>query len=401
MVVWGSEYVDMLLNVALPCLLAPGNLPGVTNINESRFLIITTSQDRNHIESSRVFNALKDLIHTEFIEPSWIEESIPYWLKAARGHQLAAKIAAEHAAYCVYLAPDFLLADGGLRRLVDLAAAGKTAVLVPGIRVTTETVVPEVQSAYASDSRQVMSIAPRALVQLCLRHIHPENQRYNWGHPHFSGCPVVCTWNVEGENGLLVRAFHLHPLLVRMSNPESLALLDSNTIDGEFLGFNCPDWDAIHVETDSDNIALFSLTGQHDRIQPEMANEASVELLRSLAFSAVVNPLHRYYFTKAIKLHSGNLNDKWLLLERQTGYIAYQVLSNLSYVPGPLAAQNPSDLLRYIPAMLMLREAIRRIGRKIVRDTNHFFRRLWSLAVVMRRPPGLQKATAPQDSKKH
>lgn len=369
-VVWGEKYVDMLLEVALPCLLAPGNLPGLPNLRESQFLIMTTPQDRARIAASPVFRSLGDIIEPVFVESPWIEQDIPYHLKAARGHQEAATWAADDHAYCVFLAPDFLLSDGALRFLVDTARSGKHAVMVPGIRVVTETILEEIRNTYSTPPGNALSIAPRALVELCLRHVHVENRRYNWDHPCFSQAPVVCTWNIPGEDGLLVRAFHLHPILVRMNNSESAVSLDENTIDGEFLGFNCPNWDAIHVETDSDNIALFSLTEKWDRRQESVPNTASVEQLRTIAFSVLANPLHRYYFTKAIMLHAGELNEKWDRVEKQTGLLAYRALS---CAPTWMARN-----LQTVSARMLLRE----VASRIVRRLRRYARKLYSLTTL-------------------
>ncbi len=360
MVVWGDKYVDLLLDWALPFLLAPGNLPGLSNLRESKFLFITTRKDAERIRASEPFKVLSSLMPVSFPDAPWIEHNIPYYFKAARGHKEAANLAVEVGAYCVYLAPDFLLSDGSLRSLVQMARSGKDAVLVPGIRVCTETASEEIQRRYPDRPGHALSIPPRSLVELCLRHIHAENQRYNWDHPCFSEAPVVCTWNVPGEHGLLIRAFHLHPLLVKMNKRESTALLESNTIDGEFLGFNFLDWDVIHIETDSDNIALFSFTDSNDRRQTLAPNAASAAKLRLIANSPLVNPLHRYYFTKAIKLHSRELNQKWKAVDERSALIAYEALS---YAPGGKA----SDHLKYIPSTPLVIEAMKRVWRRAIR----------------------------------
>ncbi len=358
-VVWGEKYVDLFLNVALPCLLAPGNLPGLPNLRESRFLVVTTRRDWERIVGSPVFQTLRKLVEPAFIALPSTEDKTSHYFKAAKGHQAAARLALENNAFCVYLGPDFLLSDGALRSLVQLASSGKQAVLVPGMRVSSETILAELSKIYsAQTNNDVLSFAPRTLVDLCLPRIHPENQRYNWDHPYFSQSPVLCTWSVPGEQGLLVRAFHLHPLLVKINKSESLALLDTNTIDDEFLGFNFSNWQVIHVETDSDNIVLFSLTEDGERHEALIRNSAGIQKLRDMAYSPRCNPLHRYFFTKAIKLHTGALNKTWSRIEDETGFLAYQVLK---YDPTTAA------YLRHVGGRLLLREVINRVRKRAVR----------------------------------
>jgi len=366
MVVWGDKYVDMLLDVALPCLLAPGNLPALNNLRDSRFLFMTTPRDRARIAASAIFKILSGVIRPEFVEAPWIEEKdLTFYLKASRGHQEAARVAAEHNAYCVYLVPDILMSNGALQFLVTMANAGKQAVMVPGIRVVRETILREIGSAYPLHSRGVLNFSSRALVELGLRHVHISDQRYNWDHPCFSRSPVICTWNIPEEDGLLVRAFHLHPILMRISNVNSTELLDSNTIDDEFVGLNFPNWDAIHIESDSDNIVLFSLTDQDDRSEPLEPNVANVEKLRAVAYSDLCNPLHRYYFTKAIKLHSRELSEKWARVERDTGLLAYTALCIAETVT-PME-RRASEFLPYIEGRTMLRELVSRMMKRLLR----------------------------------
>jgi hypothetical protein len=365
MVVWGDKYVDILLDVALPCLLAPGNLPALTNLRESRFVIMTTPRDRERIAASSIFMSLSSIIRPEFVEAAWFEEDLSYYLKASRGHQEAAKIAAQHGAYCVYLVPDMLMSNGALHFLLKMASAGKQAVMVPGIRVVRETILEEIKSALPSQPHGVLNIGPRELVALGLRHVHICDQRYNWDHPSFSMSPVVCTWNIPGEHGLLVRAFHLHPILMKINNVDSIKLLDSNTIDDEFLGLNFPNWDAIHIETDSDNIVLFSLTDRDDRNKPLEPNVANVEKLREVAYSDLTNPLHRYYFTKAIKLHSRELNEKWTQVEKDTGLLAYSALCIRG--TGRPTRRHASEFLPYINGRALLRELVLRVKSRLHR----------------------------------
>ena len=364
MVVWGEKYVDMLLDVALPCLLASGNLPALNNLSESRFLIMTTPSDAERIAASPVFKLLGTIVRAEFVDAPWIEGDLTFYLKASRGHQEAARIAAEHGAYCVYLVPDILMSNGALQFLVKMARSGKQAVMVPGIRVVRESILREVRSTYPSDSQGALNFSSRTLVDLGLRHIHISDQRYNWEHPHFSKSPVICTWNIPGEHGLLVRAFHLHPILMRINDANSIKLLDSNTIDDEFVGLNFGNWDSIHIETDSDNIVLFSLTDRDSRIEPLQPNAASVEKLRAVAYSHLSNPLHRYYFTKGIKLHSKELNEKWAQVEKETGLLAYSALC----VPGtgtPMI-RHASEFLPYIKGDALTRELLMRIAKRLI-----------------------------------
>ena len=137
-VVWGEEYVDSLLRVTLPCLLAPGNLPALSNLNESRLVFLTTPEDAARIQASPAFTRIKELVTPIFPDCPWLKRPIPYRLKAARGHQEGAKLAIANHGICIYLAPDFVLSDGSLSHLLRAAGSGKEAVMIAVPRVVRE-----------------------------------------------------------------------------------------------------------------------------------------------------------------------------------------------------------------------------------------------------------------------
>ena len=370
MVVWGEKYVDMLLDVTLPCLLSPGNLPALPNRAESRFLIMTTAADRERILGSPVYAELNGLVQVDFVEAPWLESDVSRYTRASRGHQEGARIAAANDAYCVFLVPDILVSDGALPFLHRTAQAGKQAVMVPGIRVTKESILREIQSSPKNRTGAALEFTARELVGLGMRHVHPGDQLYNWDNPHFSKHPVICTWTIGKEPGLLIRAFHLHPILVKVNTAESVKLLDTNTIDDEFLGLNFPDWDAIHVETDSDNIVLFSLTEADERNVPLAANTATVEKIRAVAYGSLSNPLHRYYFTKAIKLHAEDLNEDWEQAQRETGLLAYDALR--------LSGTGMTAVLQYVDGRTMVRALAARIKSRVLGFPGKLLSRLTS-----------------------
>ena len=363
MVVWGKKYVDMLLDLALPTFLSPGNLPALSNLKESRFLILTTPTDRERIEAAAIFKMLSTVIEPVFVDSPWIAENIPYHLKAARGHCEAAEIAAKGDGYCVYLCPDCLVSDGSFRYLEQMARAGKQAVMTPGLRLIEESVYTELKQSEKLQPGEPLTFSGRELVELALRHLHIEVQRYNWDHPDFAMHPHMCTWNIPGEAGLLIRAFHLHPMLVSLRGAKDFPSLKESTIDGDFLGYNVTDWDRIHIETDSDNLAIFSLTGRDDRYTALQSNSADVLKIREMAYSPLVNPLHRLFFTKAIKLHTGDLGKSWDTVEKTTGSLVYPILQ---FTP------DETGYLQRVPLRNLISELKTRVPRRIARMIRNF-----------------------------
>ena len=105
---------------------------------------------------------------------------------------------------------------------------------------------------------------------------------------------------------------------------------------------------------------IFSLTNMHDRIEPLPSKGSQQERLRAIATSKLVTPLHRYYFSRAIKLHCDDLNEKWERLERKTGHLMYEVLK--------LEPIDPGTYLPYVRARLLFDELRQRVKMRIARS---------------------------------
>nr|HPO08633.1 hypothetical protein [bacterium] len=58
MAVWGQEYVDLFLNVALPSQLSPANLPAIRHSSELLYKIYTTKEDESRIREHPAFERL-------------------------------------------------------------------------------------------------------------------------------------------------------------------------------------------------------------------------------------------------------------------------------------------------------------------------------------------------------
>src|SRR5436190_7896712 len=81
---WGKPYREYFVDLCLPSLLAPNNLPLLRAEDGHRFLIATTSEDRHAIEQLPIMQTLR-----RHAIPTWLEVSSP-----ARGSEVA-----DHADY--------------------------------------------------------------------------------------------------------------------------------------------------------------------------------------------------------------------------------------------------------------------------------------------------------------
>lgn len=62
--VWGYRFVRQFLDVGLPTLLAPGNLPALARTLPCEFVILTSEEDEPFIRLHPTFRALSDICAT-------------------------------------------------------------------------------------------------------------------------------------------------------------------------------------------------------------------------------------------------------------------------------------------------------------------------------------------------
>src|SRR4051812_137217 len=63
--VWGYEYVRQFLEVGLPTLLAPGNVPALTAELPCEFVILTSNDDEEFLREHATFKRLAAICNTE------------------------------------------------------------------------------------------------------------------------------------------------------------------------------------------------------------------------------------------------------------------------------------------------------------------------------------------------
>jgi hypothetical protein len=212
----------------------------------------------------------------------------------------------ERGAAMVFLNPDVVIADGGLKALEVLLHQGKRAIQVLGIRLVKETVVPALISQFTSKDKTQLKITPRQLISLAMAHLHPFTCMHLYDAPQYDVSPSALFWRVESE-GLVARCFHLHPMLIypRVRNAPF-----STTIDDDYLRAACPDQKEEHIVADSDEFCACELSGLEREIRGLPRTNVENEIVRWAYADA--KPHHFENFVRHIVLR-GELYDevKW------------------------------------------------------------------------------------------
>lgn len=328
--VWGESYVSCLCNIALPSLAFSKAERVYRDRHRWKFLIYTRPDYQQEIDDvlEKYFPGLDRTFYE--INPGSFGN---HYLAMADAHHHAARLCAQESARGIIAVPDAVFSQGCLAHIVKLAERGKRAIMTVGPRLRQVSAFEPIKAILDAEG----PIPSRRLVEVLLDHLHPEMERYNWNSDDFSSHPTMLFWSMHG--GYINRNFHLHPLMVDFSSVALHGSLVHDTIDGEFIGASIGIWDDIHVVQDSDDLLVCTLTPDNVYYSAQSTEKANADLLRSFAYlEPVVNPLHRWFLTKAIKIHCRDLDDSWRAFEQETGHLVFEILKR-----SPSAQQQPTS----------------------------------------------------------
>ena len=337
--VWGVNHLGLFLNIGLPSLLAAGNLPGLAAKEDCRFLIYTRAEDKARLVEAPIFQRLQACLPVDVhIIPEPISNAHRVMSDC---HVDTIRRADTDDAAAVFIPPDCIWSDGSMVAVGRIARSGKSMIHMSGIRLDRDAIVPRLQGHLSKDGF-ALTITARHLVALGLAHLHPIAFTHFWNEHPGGLMPANLNWTVPGE-GLALRCFHLHPLMVK--SQIKFAPFKS-TIDDDLAVFACPDVTRDHVVTDSEEILAFELSGL-DRVVGADFQKGSVEAVASWA-EVGTNSRHHLLAQHPIRVHFGNVTESlWKEVEADGTRVISEVL-RINKLPSSVLA------LRY-PAVLVWR----------------------------------------------
>lgn len=304
--VWGQEYVRVFLNYSLPAQLAPGNIPALPNAENSRYLIFTTSDHAEQIRQSPAFQQLAKSVPADIrtFELQKFDPSEPanwgkrYEIKSDC-YRIALAEAEKADAVNVLLNADIILADGFMRRAAEIIAAGKRVIEVVGPR----TLKPPVAEALDSmrDSTGAITVSPRALTRLAVKHLHPMAQMHLWETDIEAFHPSHIYFKV-GETSLLARCLHTYPIVIY---PRTRGSTFTDSIDKDLTESACPDFNDTYLPLDTDEISCCELSDAEHYVGAMFRRPIKIQDIANF-YDAYGSPRSRLLFANSIRLPGGD-----------------------------------------------------------------------------------------------
>jgi hypothetical protein len=171
---WGDSYVDELLSLAIPALLAPGNLPAVASQVKCELVLLSEERLFGKIGAHPAIKRVQELCPVRLIGlDDLITRSDKYGMALTYAlHRAFADLGpAMTDAWLIFFNADFILADGSLRNLLGHLMRGERIVASPSYCTVKEEVVAELKRRLAYDPT-VLAVPPREMAELILRHRH-------------------------------------------------------------------------------------------------------------------------------------------------------------------------------------------------------------------------------------
>ena len=169
---WGKKYVDVVLGLTIPAVLAPGNVPTLAEHFDCTFVFLTEEGFFSTVECSRAWKALGQYVKLKLLPlddlvacPSHYGVSLT--LALLRGiEDLGPRMTDT---FLLFLNADFILADGSYRSLTKKMLAGERLIHAPSYCVIEENVVPLLDNRL---HKGVLSIPPRDMSAMILANRH-------------------------------------------------------------------------------------------------------------------------------------------------------------------------------------------------------------------------------------
>lgn len=169
---WGERYIEEALELTIPALLAPGNLPALAGDFDCEFVLVTEIQFFDRVaRSPSILRLLRfadlRLVPIDDLLSPWYGITLTYAL--VRGFaDLGPAMTDTH---LIFLNADFIVADGSYRKLAEVIKSGERLVVSPSYCMDLEATIDRLH-ARRDPASYALSLGKRELAEIILCHRH-------------------------------------------------------------------------------------------------------------------------------------------------------------------------------------------------------------------------------------
>lgn len=279
--IWGVPFIAQFLQVSLPTLLAPGNLPALANALPCKFIFLTDSQGA---ELLRTHAAVKHLQTICMVDVEIIDDLITgdnYSTTITLAYARAVRAAGEEMldTCFFFMISDYIIADGSLGNVLAQMQAGYSGIFAGNFQVVEEDAKDAFFKKFESLQPSI-AIKSRDLMYWAMNYLHPMTIANTVNFPlSYSSHSNRLFWRVD-ENTLIGRFYLMHMICIR---PETADFEVGSSCDYSFMPEMCPSGN-IHVMVDSDDYLVVEMQRRaHERRLIKLGQMNKADLASSLA----------------------------------------------------------------------------------------------------------------------
>ncbi len=280
--VWGESYISKFIHYVLPSLLATKNLPTISQQVAVTLLIHCDYTSKQKIEQSAVIQKINNYarlqykcmptrlishyhhsLKTKIVKPHHLAHHLKYMLLGIlQTDALATALQAK--AYISFLMPDIILSESffsdSFAKIAD-----KKSVLTLSNCINFQTVSKHLDQYYDDSKQLTLSIPNAILAGLQVDHLHPTEYRLIVSEQteHFLTSARLL---FKSKDGLVIRSFHYHPVLLDCGKINRSIQFDFKPIDNtslfDLLDENIPYAQQIWVCENTAHLAMMALADE-------------------------------------------------------------------------------------------------------------------------------------------
>jgi len=301
--VWGTSFISQFLEVSLPTLLAPGNLPALANALPCKLVFLTSSDDAADLNDQAAIHYLRGLCEVEIriIDDLITGDNYSTTITLAYARAVRAAGDAMLDTCFFFMISDYIIADGSLANVLARMRDGSSGVVAGNFQVTEESAKSSFFKTFDLGELH-LSLRPRDLIRWALDYLHPMTlaNMVNFPLCHSTHCNRLF-WRVD-ENTLVGRFYLMHMICIR---PEAADFVVGSSCDYSFIPEMCPSG-KVHVVTDSDEYLVVEMQKHgHERNFVRLGSAKQSALVGGLAEWATAT--HRRNAHSAVVFHAAAL----------------------------------------------------------------------------------------------
>ena len=197
------------IDIALPTVLAPANLPAQIDKGHCGYRIVTSPDARALLEAAAPFRELRAHVRVDVeTRPEAAMADAGFPARFRREAIAAAEVARRIA---LFVGPDTILADNVFSFVRAVMRLKMRALLVPQLRLRRSSAIAALRASHWIDG--VISIRQEDLVRFALDHLHPVSLGQIQAAGSANLDPSAMCWRI-GSEGILMHAFDFTPLAI-------------------------------------------------------------------------------------------------------------------------------------------------------------------------------------------